>query len=78
MMIMMEMPIIPKICSMKKPKIEKSENVKVKVDSKNNTIEVSYENKSDGSISYYKEVKSLPKYITENNSFNKIKSQIVN
>merc|ERR1712018_737576 len=67
-----------KICSMKKPKIEKPENVKVKADSKNNTIEVSYENKSDGSISYYKEVKSLPKYISENNSFNKIKSQIVN
>merc|ERR1712173_442405 len=78
MMNMMEMPIMPKMCTMEKPKIEKPENVKVKVDSKNNTIEVSYENKSDNSISYYKEVKSLPKYITENNSFNKIKSQIIN
>merc|ERR1712173_14947 len=67
-----------KICSIKKPKIEKPENVKVKVDSKNNTIEVSYENKSNDSISYYKEVKSLPKYISKNNSFNKIKSQIIN
>merc|ERR1712053_70316 len=67
-----------KICSIKKPKIEKPENVKVKVDSKNNTIELSYENKSNDSISYYKEVKSLPKYISKNNSFNKIKSQIIN
>merc|ERR1712173_48398 len=75
---MMQMPVLPKIATMKKPKIEKPENVKVKVDSKNNTIEVSYENKSNNSVSYYKEVKSLPKYITENNSFNKIKSQIIN
>merc|ERR1712173_384668 len=73
MMNMMEMPVMSKMC-----KIEKPENVKIKVDSKNNTIEVSYENKSDNIISYYKEVKSLPKYITENNSFNKIKSQIIN
>merc|ERR1712018_152987 len=78
MMDMMQMPVMSKMSTMKKPKIEKPENVKVKVDSKNNTIEVSYENKSDGSISYYKEVKSLPKYISENNSFNKIKSQIIN
>merc|ERR1712173_99010 len=75
---MMQMPVLPKIATMEKPKIEKPENVKVKVDSKNNTIEVSYENKSNNSVSYYKEVKSLPKYITENNSFNKIKSQIIN
>merc|ERR1712173_110572 len=78
MMNMMEMPVMSKMCTMEKPKIEKPENVKIKVDSKNNTIEVSYENKSDNIISYYKEVKSLPKYITENNSFNKIKSQIIN
>merc|ERR1712173_255885 len=75
---MMQMPVISTMPTMKKPKIEKPENVKVKVDSKNNTIEVSYENKTDDRISYYKEVKSLPKYISKNNSFNKIKSQIIN
>merc|ERR1712173_221549 len=58
-------------------KITKPENVAVKIDETNNSVQITYKEQSENGFYQLSETKSLPKYIKAGNLYKKIECKLV-